>query len=337
MSQNNNSRTRAFEAVDNRANESRRKVVIAIFVVVALILAAFATLIIGKIASNLPEKTPIGSKYDTTTVLKDSGDVKIGNLLYISKDSLYTLPTDFSNMINVYNAQRNDEYAAATAINGKITYSLSRADIALEINTFNSFNQMIIDYCNESVDLLSANSDSASNLIIAWGGYLPETIHEYEGYDLPTLGYDYYDHILGTTLVLKRYSDSARITEDILKNDFSWIYQNAYKYGFILLFPNACAEHTKFDSKTRLHLRYVGAEHATYIYENQICFQEYLALLRDQHNSLDKALTVESNGSTYLVYYIKETGNPTSIPVPKNSEYTISGDNMNGFIVSVKQ
>ena len=337
MSQNNNSRTRAFETVDNSASESRRKVVIAIFVVVALILAAFATLVIGKIVAHLPEKPPIITNNNLTNIPKDPGDVKKGNLLYISDDYLYTLPTDFSNMINVYNTQRNSEYDATTKIDGRYTYSLYNDDVAMEINTFNAFSQMILDYCNENVDISSANSASASNLYVAWGGYLADTVYQYESEELANFGDEYYDHILGTTIVLRRHSDSMRITEDILKNDFTWIYENAHKYGFIILFPNACKSHTGFDSTVRLHIRYVGPEHATYIYQNQICFDEYLETLRTQHNSYENALSVESNGSTYLIYYIKQNGNPTNIPIPKNSEYTISGDNMNGFVVSVKK
>ena len=42
-------------------------------------------------------------------------------------------------------------------------------------------------------------------------------------------------------------------------------------------------------------------------------------------------------GKEYSVYYVKYSGNPTSVPVPKNSNYTISGDNMNGFIVTVEK
>ena len=52
---NNEMKTRAFEVVDNK-NTSRRKVVIAIFVAVALILVSFLVLIVGKVATQLPEQ-----------------------------------------------------------------------------------------------------------------------------------------------------------------------------------------------------------------------------------------------------------------------------------------
>ena len=43
------------------------------------------------------------------------------------------------------------------------------------------------------------------------------------------------------------------------------------------------------------------------------------------------------NGKTYNVYYVEYSGNPTSIKVPQNTNYEISGDNMNGFIVTVEK
>lgn len=333
----NDQRTRAFETVDNSLNESRRKVVIAIFVVVALILAAFATLIIGKIVSQLPEKQYTPSNNNLTYVLKEAGDVKIGNLLSINDDFKYEIPNDFSNMINLYQYRKNADNVSKVEINGAYTYSLSFDRIVLDKDVLDMLNQMMLNYC-QTINISGSNVNCASNIEIAWGGYNETTLYEYES-DLanPKIGKDYYDHILGTTIALKKNDPSMVITEEILKRDFAWISENAHKYGFIIRYPNACKNHTGFDSTQRVHLRYIGVEHATYIYQNNICFEEYLELLRNQHNSPEKALQIQAEGASYLVYYIKYTGNPTSIPVPKDSKYTISGDNMNGFIVTVEK
>ena len=331
----NDQRTRAFETVDNSLNESRRKVVIAIFVVVALILAAFATLIVGKIVSTLPEHPNPSSNKNMTYIPKDAGDVKIGNLLSISDSYRHELPDNFNNMINLYEYRKNPDNVSKVEINGYYTYSLSLDRITLDKEVLDILNQMILDYC-QTLDLSNTNINCASNIVVAWGGYTEATIDEYAT-DISDIGKDYYDHVLGTTLTFKTYDPSVAVTEEILKNDFRWIYENAYKYGFIIRYPDACKNHTGFDSSKRVHLRYIGAEHATYIYQNNICFEEYLELLRNTHNSPDKALTIQIDGASYLVYYTKYTGNPTSIPVPKDSTYTISGDNMNGFIVTVEK
>ena len=253
----NNSKTRAFDVVDNkgnRSNNSRQKLVIAIFVVIILILLAFATLIIGKVIENggsndNPIIPPIIS--NVTYVPKEAGDVKVGNLLLINNQFGHELTSDFSNMVNVKNYQRAAENASKTEINGLLTYTVTADRIVLEKNTLDAFNKMILDYC-ATLNLTGANQNTASNIEVAWGGYSEATKHEYESdLNTPSVGKEYWDHALGTTVTLKRYKPSGAITEDMLQSDFEWIYQNAHKYGFILRYPNSCADHTGFGGENR--------------------------------------------------------------------------------------
>ena len=333
----NNSRTRQFEPISDNSNDPRRKVVIAIFIVVALILAAFATLIVGKLVAQLPDKPNTPINREVTYFPKEAEDKRIGYLLSVSDAFPYGERTDFSDLVDVYTYRHNADNHGVTRIDGKKTYSLSRSDIVLETNTLNAFNQMMLDYC-KTIDTSSASDESASNIILSWAGYSSKTINEYrEDLASPKLGKEYYDHILGTSLTLSVYEPTTAITESILKQNYSWIYDNAHKYGFIIRYPDACKDHTGFDSTKRVHLRYVGVEHATYIYANGICLEKYLEILRNQHNSVDKPLAITTAGKTYEVYYVKYNGNPTKIPVPKDAVYTISGDNMNGFIVTVEK
>ena len=63
-------------------------------------------------------------------------------------------------------------------------------------------------------------------------------------------------------------------------DEYEWVQENAHKYGFIQRFP------TKYESITGFraepwHYRYVGKKIATYIYENDISFEEYYALFLD--------------------------------------------------------
>lgn len=336
MSNNNNPKTIAFETVNKSALNSRRKLVIAIFVVVILILAAFATLIIGKILTEITPIDPPTPDEEFTSIPKDAGDYKIGNLLFVNGEFSYQL-TDFSNMVNLKAYQNKAENSDLTQINNCFTYSLTSDRIVLESNTLIAFNQMILDYC-KTLNLSGADSSSASNIEVAWGGYSQSTLHEYEeDINSTSLGKDYYDHILGTSLTLKMNGTSSAITESVLKNDFTWIYENAHKYGFVIRYPDACKDHTGYDGAKRVHLRYIGIEHASYIHENNICLEEYLTALRTKYSSSSPLSFTAANGKSYSVYYVAYSGNPTNVPVPKNSNYTISGDNMNGFIVTVEK
>ena len=57
-------------------------------------------------------------------------------------------------------------------------------------------------------------------------------------------------------------------------NEFTWMKENAHKYGFILRYPKDKTNITGYDYEP-WHNRYIGVEHATYIYENNITFDEY--------------------------------------------------------------
>ena len=63
--------------------------------------------------------------------------------------------------------------------------------------------------------------------------------------------------------------------EDYSKSEsFKWVSQNAHKYGFILRFPKE-KEHITGYQYESWHYRYCGIECATYIYNNEITFEEY--------------------------------------------------------------
>ena len=56
---------------------------------------------------------------------------------------------------------------------------------------------------------------------------------------------------------------------------YTWLFENAYKYGFILRYPLEKQEITGIEYEP-WHYRYVGVEAAREIYEQQICLEEYM-------------------------------------------------------------
>ncbi len=58
---------------------------------------------------------------------------------------------------------------------------------------------------------------------------------------------------------------------------YLWLRSNSYKYGFIFRYPGDKTEITGTAEEV-WHYRYVGIEVATYIYENDICLEEYLKI-----------------------------------------------------------
>ncbi len=65
-----------------------------------------------------------------------------------------------------------------------------------------------------------------------------------------------------------------------------WVTAHAHEYGFILRYPADKTEITTIDYEA-WHFRYVGVEHATYIYEHDLCLEEYITLLRKAADEAD--------------------------------------------------
>ena len=61
----------------------------------------------------------------------------------------------------------------------------------------------------------------------------------------------------------------------------SWLEENAYKYGFILRYPEEKKHITGFYMKN--YYRYVGEDIAKFIHENKISYEEYYAFFINQN------------------------------------------------------
>ncbi len=68
---------------------------------------------------------------------------------------------------------------------------------------------------------------------------------------------------------------NADKTQSANEEVYAWLAENAYKYGFILRYPQGKEDITG-TSYEPWHFRYVGIEHAQVIYENRFCLEEYL-------------------------------------------------------------
>lgn len=63
--------------------------------------------------------------------------------------------------------------------------------------------------------------------------------------------------------------------------EYKWMLENSYKYGFINRFPKKYENITGFRSEP-WHFRYVGKDIAKYIYENDITLEEYYVIFLDK-------------------------------------------------------
>ena len=78
------------------------------------------------------------------------------------------------------------------------------------------------------------------------------------------------EHQLGIAVDIN--ADKSKCTNEEV---YAWLWENAYKYGFILRYPLGKQEITG-TSYEPWHYRYVGVEVAQDIYESGVCLEEYV-------------------------------------------------------------
>jgi D-alanyl-D-alanine carboxypeptidase len=110
---------------------------------------------------------------------------------------------------------------------------------------------------------------------------------------------------------------------------YGWIAETGWRYGFVLRYPEAKKDVTQVGDEP-WHFRYVGVPHAWYMTEHELCPEEYIELLRG-YTYVGEHLSIECSGHKYEVYFCPGT----DVYVPKQGEYDISGNNIDGFIVTV--
>ncbi|MDO5568644.1 MAG: M15 family metallopeptidase [bacterium] len=79
-----------------------------------------------------------------------------------------------------------------------------------------------------------------------------------------------------TGLAVDVSSGTSNMDDFEKTNEFTWMVNNSYKYGFILRYPEN-KEHITGYMYESWHYRYVGKEIAEYIYNNNLTYDEYMA------------------------------------------------------------
>ena len=80
------------------------------------------------------------------------------------------------------------------------------------------------------------------------------------------------EHQTGLAIDVK--SDTMNTWDFDKTKEYTWMFENAHKYGFILRYPKGMEYITGYQYEP-WHWRYVGVKEATYIYENNMIFEEY--------------------------------------------------------------
>ena len=112
--------------------------------------------------------------------------------------------------------------------------------------------------------------------------------------------------------------------------EYAWINGNCQDYGWVVRYDLAKVALTGISTEP-WHFRYVGVPHATVMVRENLCLEEYIDYLR-QFTFDREHLTVECADGTYEIWYAEGS----AVHVPDSGKYAVSGNNVDGLIVTCK-
>ena len=84
---------------------------------------------------------------------------------------------------------------------------------------------------------------------------------------------------LGCDVVPKNWKDKAMNDKMMKEPECQWMAEHCYEFGFIIRYPEDKQEITEINTEP-WHLRYVGVPVATYMWENNLCLEEFTEQLQ---------------------------------------------------------
>ncbi len=252
-----------------------------------------------------------------TAFMYDSDKMHEGALVLVNKDHEYVFPATVSHMSDIRGSR-------AKSADGNYPYSCDY-DKLMDTEALGAFNQMMDAFYTAT----------GNSYALVFDAYRSAQAQDAMGSSTKS---GYSDHHTGYLVTVKFLADGIMYSPQDSKfsQDYDWLEQNAHKFGFVVRYPNSKLVQTGVSDYSNAY-RYVGKAHAAYMHQNNLCLEEYVELLKS-HNLFESHLSVtDSDGVSYEIYRIAaSTADQTSVQVPAGKQYSISGDNDGGLIVTVK-
>lgn len=139
----------------------------------------------------------------------------------------------------------------------------------------------------------------------------------------------------GLSFNIGLYLGNATYSPYTPTDKYAWVTNNCQNYGFIERYREDKKDITGVAADVS-HFRFVGVPHAYYMTQNNLSLEEYITLVKD-YDYIKKRLDIDVNDKKYQVYYVAaNTAGNTEIYIDPGKTYDISGNNVDGFIVTVE-
>lgn len=283
-------------------------------------------------AESVTTATVTATESQTTgvTVKLTRDDVRRGDLILVNSDHEYAFPETPTDM-SVYD-------------NKSISYKVNDKTVTMSMITIDAFNRLMDDFyaetgCRDVMVVSGFRTEEFQRQLYA-DRVASEGVEAAAKYvALPGQS----EHHTGLAMDLSVYTDSGESYAVRTYEKCRWLVDNFEKYGFILRYPEEKANITGISYES-WHYRYVGAPHSLIMKEFGWVLEEYIEYLRSLGENrailwdgeFSREGTLEDSADLTAVYYVPAAAEGNAvITLPEGREYTVSGDNVGGFIVTL--
>ena len=250
-------------------------------------------------------------------ITKDFDDLSVGDLVLIGNQYKFTRDVT-DELVGMMDYKSNNYSISDSTI-------IMKEDVAIALN--NLLNHFYDKTGNSTINVTSGyrSYDLQKTL---YENELLETDSEEAVHWVAKPGYS--EHHSGYAVdinVIDGYNGvSLEYTGD---GEFKELNDSAPDYGFVVRYQESKKDITGIYYEP-WHFRYVGIPHSKIMQEMNFCFEEYIDFLKTY--PIDgKHLKYTFKNKSYEIYYCKGY----NVYVPKSGDYEISGNNVDGFIVTI--
>ena len=254
-------------------------------------------------------------------VVKLKADLGMGDLIMVNKENPCRFPDISAELVS-----------AASGIGTDKAYKVSYNTIQLQKVAVENFSNMMTDF-------YSVFSDGDVTVVGGFVSYAEQNANYKPVGDVPFVSSEdqlspgYTDHHTGLALDLKLVSSSGSISAYDGTGNYKWINDNCYKYGFVVRYPFGKDAITGVAGYPA-HLRYVGVPHSYIMHDNGFTLEEYMNEMKKYIFGYEH-MYYSVYGYDYEIYFVPAEAEETVVAVPKKDDYSVSGNNSDGFVVTV--
>ena len=256
-------------------------------------------------------------KNDYTYITKEKSDISKGELILVNNDIPYSF-SESIDLVSVYDYKNS-------------SYKVRDLTVSLHESVMEPLNELMEDFYKQYETNVVTIISGHRSYDFQQSLYKQKVAEKGEVEAMKWVAKaGGSEHHTGYALDFGIYHNSGRSQDYKGSGKYRWINENAYRFGFVVRYPEEKKSKTGIEYEP-WHFRYIGKPHSYISTEYNMCLEEYIDYLKEFQFGEKHLRVRDVDGKRYEIYYTDKL----DVPVPSGKQYKVSGNNVDGFIITV--